>query len=86
MGIAVPSPTTCEFLLEADGPENNGAGGRGLLGLPLYRDEGVPGRGLPLISCGSYATLGGGGLENSVELREGVHGRVGDTRPVGCGT
>ena len=33
--------------------EKSGAGGRGLLGLPPYCDEGVPGLGLPLISAGS---------------------------------
>lgn len=41
-------------------PANSGAGGRGLLGeLPPYLD-GVPGRGLPLISAGSYAFEAGG--------------------------
>jgi hypothetical protein len=33
--------------------ENSGAGGRGLLGLPPYCEDGVPGRGLPLMSGGS---------------------------------
>lgn len=46
-------------------PANNGAGGNGRLGLPgrppPYRDEGVPGRGLPLMSAGSYETDDAGG-------------------------
>ena len=60
---------------------NSGAGGRGLRGLPPYRDDGVPGRGLPLISAGSYARFDGGGLVQSiedVELREGDPGRICD--------
>ena len=37
----------------ACGLENRGAGGKGRFGLPPYFDDGVPGRGLPLISAGS---------------------------------
>ena len=62
-------------------PENNGAGGSGLRGLPPYFEEGVPGRGLPLMSGGSYTTLDGGGLVQSDEPLDGVNGRTGETRP-----
>jgi hypothetical protein len=57
-----------------------GAGGRGRRGLPPYLEDGVPGRGLPLISAGSYGTLEGGGRDQSEELRVGVSGRIGDER------
>jgi hypothetical protein len=70
MGIAVS-----ETLFLA---EKSGAGGRGLRGLPPYCEEGVPGRGLPFRSGGSYATLEGGGLLQSVDIREGVEGLTGD--------
>ena len=46
--------------------EKSGAGGSGLRGLPPYNDDGVPGRGLPLMSAGSY------------ETREGVEGLTGE--------
>ncbi len=59
-------------------PENNGAGGSGRLGLPPYVEAGVPGLGLPLMSAGSYLMLTGGGRPYSEEVRDGVHGRVGD--------
>ena len=58
---------------------NNGAGGRGLLGLPPYREDGVPGRGLPLICSGSKETDDAGGRGQSPE--EGVHGRAGEPLP-----
>lgn len=61
------------------GPENNGAGGRGLLGLPPYLDEDVPGLGDPLISAGSYEAIDGG-LPRSEPARDGVQDRVGDAR------
>lgn len=80
IGIAVASDTSFCALLAAAGPENNGAGGRGRLGLPPYCEEGVPGRGLPFISGGSYAIFEGGGLGMSDERLEGVHGRTGETR------
>ena len=57
IGIVVSKVVPCE---------NSGAGGSGLLGLPPYCDEGVPGRGLPLISGGSY------------ETRDGVEGLTGE--------
>ena len=47
------SPISLERRPEAWGPENKGAGGSGLVGLPPYFEEGVPGRGLPLMSTGS---------------------------------
>jgi len=71
-----------EFRAAAPGPENNGAGGNGLLGLPPYRLDGVPGLGAPLSSGGSKFTLAGGGLLKSEEPRDS-HDRVGDARPVG---
>lgn len=58
----------------------SGAGGRGRRGLPPYLEDGVPGRGLPFISAGSYETLEGGGLDQSEEARVGVSGRMGDER------
>ena len=79
----VASSAKTEFRAEAPGPENRGAGGRGLRGLPPYREDGVPGLGLPLISAGSNWRLAGSGLLNSEDPFEGVQGRVGDTRPVG---
>ena len=81
IGIVVASDASLDALLVAAGPENNGAGGRGRLGLPPYCEEGVPGRGLPLRSDGSYATFGGGGLDMSDEPLEGVHERTGEVRP-----
>jgi hypothetical protein len=56
------------------GPENRGAGGRGLLGLPPYLELGVPGRGLPLMSARSYPTLDTEGGRTW----PGLQGRVGD--------
>jgi hypothetical protein len=50
---------------------NNGAGGKGLFASPPYRDDGVPGRGLPFICSGSYGTVDGG---RAHEFRDGVHG------------
>ena len=77
MGIAVLTPRSTEARDAAcAGPENNGAGGSGLFGLPLYLDDGVPGRGLPLRSEGSYAIGDGGGFEESEELLEGDTDRV----------
>ena len=61
-------------------PENSGAGGSGRLGLPPYRELGVPGRGLPLMSARSYCefdALGGAGGRAQSE-RDGLHGRVGE--------
>ena len=46
-------------------PANNGAGGSGRRGLPPYFDDGVPGRGLPFRSAGSYTTLADGGRVQS---------------------
>lgn len=67
------------------GRENNGAGGKGLREPPPYRDDGVPGLGLPLMSAGSKGRVDGGGLAYSVEDFDGVHGLVGDERPDGMG-
>ena len=58
--------------------ENKGAGGSGLLGLPPYCEDGVPGLGLPLISAGSYETVDGGGRDQSTEPPLGVNGLNGD--------
>jgi len=55
--------------------ENNGAGGSGRFGDPPYREDGVPGLGIPLTSAGSYATTDAGGLIQSLPCCEGVHGR-----------
>lgn len=63
------------------GPEKSGAGGNGRRGLPPYLEDGVPGRGLPLMSAGSYGMLEGGGRESSEEARDGDHDLVGDARP-----
>jgi hypothetical protein len=72
------------FRALAPGPENSGAGGSGLRGLPPYLDEGVPGLGLPLRSAGSNWTfVGGGGLPRSEEPRDGVHECIEDPRPLG---
>lgn len=60
---------------------NRGAGGSGRFGLPPYLDDGVPGRGLPLISAGSYETVDAGGLGQSVEALDGVQDRDGDVLP-----
>jgi hypothetical protein len=78
----VASSAKAEFRAEALGPENRGAGGKGLLGLPPYLDEGVPGLGLPLRSAGSNCKFGGG-LLNSEEPLEGVQDLVGEVRPDG---
>jgi hypothetical protein len=56
--------------------EKRGAGGSGLRGLPPYWEEGVPGRGLPLISGGSYC--GPDDRVQSVETLDGVDGLIGD--------
>ncbi len=81
MGMVVASLSPFDTPLAAADPENNGAGGSGRLGLPPYCEEGVPGRGLPLISGGSYATFEGGGLGISDDPLDGVHGRTGEDRP-----
>jgi hypothetical protein len=78
----VASSVNVEFRALAPRPENRGAGGRGLLGLPPYLDEGVPGLGAPLRSTGSNCASGGG-LPRSEDTREGDHDRVGDVRPLG---
>lgn len=67
--------------------EKRGAGGNGLRGLPPYLDDGVPGRGLPLRSDGSYEMLDGGGRERSdcekSDIRdEGVQGLIGELLPL----
>ena len=80
MGIAVVSARCPDGWLAACTPENNGAGGRGRFGLPLYFEEGVPGRGLPLRFTGSYGISDGGGRDDSEEVRERVD-RVGELRP-----
>jgi hypothetical protein len=75
MFTVASSAKACELRAEF---EKSGAGGSGRRGLPPYLDEGVPGRGLPLRSAGSYDTFDVGGLEKSDLLEEGVHGRVGE--------
>ncbi len=66
-----------EFRADAPRPENKGAGGNGLLGLPPYLEEGVPGLGLPFKSAGSNC-IEGGGLPNSLDPLDGVHDLVGE--------
>jgi hypothetical protein len=78
----VASSAKVEFRADVVGPEKRGAGGKGLLGLPPYLDEGVPGLGLPLRSAGSNCRFGGGRL-NSEDPLEGVQGLVGEVRPDG---
>ena len=70
--MAVVSARSGEGLLAACGPENSGAGGKGRFGLLLYLEEGVPGRGLPLRSAGSYGMSAGGGRDTSDEFRVSV--------------
>lgn len=60
------SSAKTELRADAPGPEKRGAGGSGRLGLPPYREEGVPGLGLPFKSGGSNCMFAGGGLPNSV--------------------
>lgn len=48
------------------------------MGLPLYLEEGVPGRGLPLISAGSYEIFDGGGRDDSDEVRVGEYDLLGE--------
>lgn len=79
----VASSAKTEFRGAAPGPENSGAGGRGRLGLPPYLDEGVPGLGSPSRSTGSNCRFGGGTRLYSEDVREGLHERVGDIRPLG---
>lgn len=79
----VASSTNAEFLFGAPTPENNGAGGRGLLGLPPYLDDGVPGRELPLRSAGSKLATGGGTLAYSALVLDGLHDLVGLILPLG---
>ena len=78
----VASSANTEFLADAPGPANNGAGGKGLLGLPPYLELGVPGRDLPSISLGSNCTFGGGLAMNSLDPLLGLHDRVGEIRPL----
>lgn len=59
-------------------PAKSGAGGNGLLGEPPYCDDGVPGRGVPLMSAGSYGTVDAGGRAYSFESRAGDRDLVGD--------
>lgn len=71
-------------------PANRGAGGSGRFGLwlPPYREDGVPGLGLPWICSGSKETLEAGGLGHSLPTAEvptadGVHGLEGEIPLVG---
>jgi hypothetical protein len=79
----VASSAKVEFFRAAPGPENNGAGGNGLLGLPPYLEEGVPGLDSPFKSTGSYCTFGGGTLAYSVLALLGFHDLVGEILPLG---
>ena len=83
IGMAVAAGRSCDTRLVACGPENKGAGGRGLLGLPPYRDDGVPGRGLPFRSAGSYAIGEMGRREDCEDVLDGVNVRVGDSGAYG---
>jgi len=69
-----------EFLFGAPVPANRGAGGSGLLGLPPYLEEGVPGLGAPFRSAGS--NCGAGTLPYSELVREGLHDLVGLILPL----
>ena len=53
IGIVVSAGKSLDVRVPACGPENRGAGGNGRFGLVVYFEEGVPGRGMPLISTGS---------------------------------
>lgn len=75
--MAVGSPRFSKERLAACGPEKSGAGGRGRFGLLLYLEEGDPGRGLPLISAGSYEISEGGGRDDSDEVLDNKD-RVGE--------
>jgi hypothetical protein len=81
MGIVASSARSVDILEPGAGTENRGAGGNGRLGLPPYRDEGVPGRGLPFRSAGSYWIDDGGRFPASDPTRGGDHDLVGDARP-----
>jgi len=70
-------------LIEGGLLAKRGAGGSGRFGLPPYIEEGVPGRGTPLRSAGSYGTNDGGGLGRSAPTCDGVHGLVGEIERVG---
>jgi hypothetical protein len=59
-------------------PAKRGAGGSGLLGLPPYREDGVPGRGLPFMCSGSNETDEAAGRGQSPDPRDGVHGLPGE--------
>ena len=48
--------------------------------VPVYLEDGVPGRGLPLISTGSYEMLDGGGRAASEDVREGEYILEGEFR------
>jgi hypothetical protein len=78
--MVVVSPRSADDRTDDCGPENNGAGGRGRMGLPPYLDDGVPGRGLPLRSAGSYGMLDGGGRDESDDVRDGEYIREGEFR------
>lgn len=74
------------MLFSIDGgfpPAKSGAGGSGRFGLPPYSDEGVPGRGEPLSSAGSYGMFIDGGRIQSVFCCEGVHGLDGESDRIG---
>lgn len=73
------SPVSCCESRDAGRPANKGLGGRGRFGLLLYCEDGVPGRGLPLMSTGSYGMLTGG-RDQSVDALDGVHGLLGEPR------
>ena len=80
--IAVSALTSSK---EAEGsvrfPENKGAGGSGRFGLPPYlAEDGVPGRGLPFRSAGSYGVVVAGGRVRSDPPLDGVQGRPGELR------
>ena len=78
MSIALVSAMSTDGREAAWGPENSGAGGSGRFGLLPYRDEGVPGRGLPLRSDRSYEIGDAGGRASSEELLDGDVARVGE--------
>lgn len=64
IGIEVMSSVAFESRDTGLPPANSGAGGSGRLGLPgrpPYLDDGVPGRGLPFKSAGSYELVEAGG-------------------------
>lgn len=70
MGMLVMSGPLSSVCIEGGRPPaKSGAGGSGRFGEPPYCDDGVPGRGPPFMSAGSYGTLVAGGRAYSLDPR-----------------